>query len=92
MILLILIVDKSGSQLFFCFVHDTADIAEASPSLRMPGLAIAGSVLFLIQDALQNVRNSVIGDNILYEIFLGISETKTDIIIHGYFPLALDNT
>jgi hypothetical protein len=87
MIVLILIVDKSRSQLFFCFVHDTADIAEASPSLQMPGLAIAGSVLFLTQDALQDVRSSFIGDNIPYDIFLGISKTKADLMIHGYFPL-----
>lgn len=86
--MLILIVDKSRSQLFFCFVHDTADIADASPSLRMPGLAIAGSVLFLIQDALQDVRSSVIGDNIPYDIFRGISKTEANLIIHGYFPLA----
>jgi len=85
---LILIVDKSRSQLFFCFVHDTADIAEASPSLQMPGLAIAGSVLFLTQDALQDVRSSFIGDNIPYDIFLGIAKTEADQIIHEYFPLA----
>jgi hypothetical protein len=73
--------------LFFCLVHDTADIAEASPSLRRPALTIAGSVLFFTQDTLQDMRGSVIGDNIPYDIFLGISKTKADLIIHEYFPL-----
>ncbi len=74
--------------MFFFLVHYTADIAEASPSLGMLGLAIATAVLFLAQDTLQDVRRSVIGDNILYDIFLGISKTEADLIIHGYFPLA----
>ena len=56
----------------------------------MLSLAVAGSVLFLTQYALHDDGSSVIGDNILYDTFLGIFETEANGIIHDVF-LWLDN-
>ena len=71
---------------FLGLVHNTADIAQASPAERMVVSARASSALFFSQYFFHDQGPALIFQDISYYVFLRISETVADAIFHYAVP------
>jgi hypothetical protein len=72
---------------FFCFVHDPADISQASPAERVVRAAVAPSALLLRKYSLHDQGAALVFEHIPRYVPFRIYEAVANPVFHGnYIP------
>lgn len=75
----------TGLESFFCLVHNTADITEASSAERMGRAAVAAALLFG-KYPFHDQRAAFVFQNIFCYVVFRISEAVANLLVHGTAP------